>query len=111
MAKGVRGFRHGDKKPENSGRKKGTPNKIVKEAKEVFKETMEGQMSNVQESLEIVRKQDHLKYLEVLAKYVPFFMPKKYDVKSDDKPLIPDYSGLTFEQLYELKHGRKPDKE
>lgn len=34
----------------------------------------------------------------------------KHEVDSSDKQ-APDLSGYTFEQLYELKHGHKPDQD
>jgi hypothetical protein len=52
---------------------------------------------------------DFLKHYKDLLEY---FKPKlqRTDVTSGDKPLPSPFEGMTFEQLYELKYGRKPDR-
>lgn len=70
-------------KPGNKGKPKGAENKTTKAAKELFLSIMEGQVGNIQESLDKIRKKDDARYLEVLSKFYPYFMPKKLEV---DKP-------------------------
>ena len=64
----------------SGGRQKGVPNVIVKGAREVFKETLEGQVEHIQDSFEKVRQIDPIKYLELFAKYAQYFMPKQVDI-------------------------------
>jgi hypothetical protein len=62
------------------GKPKGATNKVDKAAKELFLEIMEGEVDNIKEALETVRKKDKAKYLEVLSKFMPYFIAKKVDV-------------------------------
>lgn len=50
-----------------------------------------------------------MKYYSMLLEY---FKPKlnRSDITSGDKPIQSPFEGMTFEQLYELKYGRKPDR-
>lgn len=66
--------------PGNPGKPKGAENKTTKAAKELFVSIMEGEVDNIKDSLEKVRKKDPAKYLEVLSKFYPYFMPKKLEV-------------------------------
>jgi hypothetical protein len=61
------------------GKPKGATNKIDKAAKELFLEIMEGEVDHIKDSLESLRKKDKGKYLEVLAKFFPYFIPKKLE--------------------------------
>ena len=49
-----------------------------------------------------------LKHYKDLLEY---FKPKlqRSDLTTGDKPILSPLDGMTFEQLYELKYGRKPD--
>jgi hypothetical protein len=55
-------------------------NKTTQAAREIFLSIMEGQQQNIEECLEKVRKKDPAKYLEVLSKFYPYFIPKKIEV-------------------------------
>ena len=61
----------------NPGKQKGVIPKVNKQAKELFVGIMEGQTGKIEEALNDVFKKDKKGYLEVLAKFYPFFMPKK----------------------------------
>lgn len=67
-------------KPGNSGKPKGTENKTTRKAKELFINIMEGQVDHIEASLDKIRQKDPAKYLEVLSKFYPYFMPKKLEV-------------------------------
>jgi hypothetical protein len=67
-------------KKANPGKPKGAENKTTKAAKELFVSIMEGEVDHIKDSLEKVRKKDPAKYLEVLSKFYPYFMPKKLEV-------------------------------
>lgn len=80
-------FKKGDKKPIGSGKKKGSENKATHEARMVFKEIMEGEIQNVKESLEKIRKQSPYNYIVCFSKLAPYFMPKQIDIKTDGEPI------------------------
>lgn len=75
-------------KPGNPGKKKGTENKINKEAKELFISIMEGQVDNILSSLDEIRKKDKARYLEVLSKFFPYFIPKKVEIDTPHEMVI-----------------------
>lgn len=68
----------------NAGKPKGAENKTTKAAKELFVSIMEGQVENIEDSLEKIRVKDPGKYLEVLSKFFPYFIPKKLEVDSPE---------------------------
>jgi hypothetical protein len=72
----------------NPGKPKGAENKLTKEARELFLSIMEGQVDHIEESLTEIRKTDHAKYLEVLSKFFPYFIPKKLDVNMPNQTTI-----------------------
>lgn len=64
----------------NTGKPKGAENKTTKAAKELFVSIMEGEVDNIKASLDKIRAKDPAKYLEVLSKFYPYFMPKKMEI-------------------------------
>lgn len=68
-------FKKGNK--EGNGRPKGAENKLTKEAREIFIETLEGQVPNIEDAFDKVLKDSPAKYLELFAKYAQYFVPKK----------------------------------
>jgi hypothetical protein len=70
-----KGFQKG-----NAGKPKGAENKTNKAARELFLSIMEGQQGYIEESLAEVRKKDHAKFLELLSKFYPYFIPKKIEL-------------------------------
>ena len=67
-------------KPGNEGKPKGAVNKTTQAARELFLSIMEGEQGHIKGCLEKVRKKDPAKYLEVLSKFYPYFIPKKVEV-------------------------------
>jgi len=59
------------------GRSKGTPNKIDKEAREIFLDTLGKHSGNIDEAFEAVFREDKVKFLEIFAKYAQYFSAKK----------------------------------
>lgn len=72
----------------NPGRQKGSQNKATKKAKELFLTIMEGEVDNIQDALEAVRKKDKGRYLEVLSKFLPYFIPKKLEIDTPTEMII-----------------------
>jgi len=63
------------------GRPKGADNKLSKEAREIFIETLEGQVPNIEDAFSKVLKESPSKYLELFAKYAQYFVPKKTETE------------------------------
>jgi hypothetical protein len=70
---------------QGKGRPKGAENKVIKEARQVFLETLEGQSEHIAEAFEKVRKESPSKYLDLFAKYAQYFVPKKSQADIDLK--------------------------
>lgn len=64
------------------GRPKGAENKLVKEARELFIETLEGQVPFIEEAFREVKEKNPSKYLELFAKYAQYFVPRKSETES-----------------------------
>jgi hypothetical protein len=72
----------------NAGKPKGAENKTTKAAKELFVSIMEGQVENIEASLETIRKKDPGRYLEVLSKFFPYFIPKKLEIDTPTELIV-----------------------
>lgn len=83
MGKEISQFKKG-----NKGKPKGAENKTTKKAREIFVSIMEGEVDNIKESLDTIRRKDKGKYLEVLAKFFPYFIPKKLEVDTPGEIVI-----------------------
>ena len=71
------------------GRSAGTPNRTTQQARELLEQILFGQIDNINESLNNVRKESEAKYLDACSKLFTYVLPKKTDVTSDNKPIIP----------------------
>ena len=71
-------FEKGHKK--YGGKKKGSQHKVTKEAREVFGKMMEGELTNVKKALAKVYEEDEARYLSILSRYFPYFLPKQTEV-------------------------------
>jgi hypothetical protein len=62
--------------------------------------------------MNFIKNCDDETFLRHYKDLLEYFKPKlqRTDVTSGDKPLPSPFEGMTFEQLYELKYGRKPDR-
>lgn len=59
------------------GKPKGADNKLTKEARELFIETLEGQVPNIEDAFKKVYNDNPAKFLELFAKYAQYFVPRK----------------------------------
>lgn len=64
----------------NPGKQKGTKSKTTAAAKELFYEIMDGEIGNIKDALDKVRKKSPAVYLTTLSKLMPYFLPKKLEV-------------------------------
>lgn len=71
-----------------NGRPKGAENKATATVKEMFVAVMEGQISYIEESLDEVRQKDPARYLDLLSKLFPYFMPKQVDISGGSGKII-----------------------
>jgi hypothetical protein len=71
----------------NKGKPKGAVNKVTQEARELFLQTLEAQVPNINEAFEKVREKNPVQYLDLFAKYAQYFVPKKTSLEGGDKPL------------------------
>jgi hypothetical protein len=68
-----------------AGKPKGAEARTTKEAKELFISIMNGEVDNIKDSFDKIRKKDPAKYLDVLAKLFPYFMPKQMEINATGK--------------------------
>ena len=67
-------FENGHKKI--GGRAKETPNKVTKEARDLFIHILSEEVGNIKDSLERIRKDNPYKYLLIIGKLLPYIIPK-----------------------------------
>ncbi len=84
----MKGFKKGISGNPN-GKPKGVQNKIDVEAKKVFLMTLEKQLPNIESAFDEVFKTDKAKYLELYAKYVQYFIPKKTEIEGSNNIFVP----------------------
>ena len=66
------------------GRKKGTPNKLTKDLREVLKNVLYNEIENIEESLKSLEPKQRI---ELLVKLMPFIFPKITSVHfREDEP-------------------------
>ena len=87
----------------SKGRPKGSENKLTSEARELFIETLEGQVPNIEEAFAQVLEKNPAKYLELFAKYAQYFVPRKTetDIKAELN------AGFSFEDTIRKLRGDK----
>ena len=68
-----------------TGRPKGSKDKKTAEARELFLNTLEGQVENIEDAFQKVLEKSPEKYLDLLSKYMQYFIPKKteQDIKAE----------------------------
>ena len=88
---------------EGAGRPKGAENKLTKDARAIFLETLEGQAPHIAEAFEQVRQENPKAYLDLFAKYAQYFVPKKTENSHDHK-------GNVTQNIINLGAGINPDK-
>ncbi len=76
------------------GREKGSENKLTKAARELFIETLEGEVPNIKQALadvlngtkdengKVLKAPNPEKYLELYSRYAQYFVPKKVEQKN-----------------------------
>jgi len=85
--------------PKTGGREKGTQNKSTEEAKKLFIKIMSGNIVKFKAALDYLYKKDKLEWLKVVNKFFPYYLPRKQDITSDDKPLRPGINLSVSERI------------
>jgi hypothetical protein len=60
----------------NSGRPKGAIGKTTKEARELYLNAIQGESEHIAQAFKDLREKDPYKYLQVIAKFTQFIIPK-----------------------------------
>ena len=81
------------------GRGKGTLNVTTREARLILNNILSGEFEYIQKSLKNVRLKDDARYLELLAKLLTFYLPRRTDLTSDDEPINAGFLGMTKEEI------------
>ena len=61
-------------------RPNGSKNIATKEAREHIKTLFIGELDHIQKALEEIRKDNPSKYLELLSKFMPYWLPKMTEI-------------------------------
>lgn len=67
----------------NKGKPKGAVNHTTKDAKEIFVMIIEGEIPDIKTALLKLKNRSPYRYLECLTKLLPYFMPRKIDLKTN----------------------------
>ena len=70
-------------------RKKGTPNKITRETRELLRTILEGELDHISSALVRLRGANPFGYLKILTGLLPYVLPKCTEVESDTKEKKP----------------------
>jgi len=76
-----------------AGRPKGAVNKVTAEKRALFLNVMEGQIDNIEDSLDRIREESDEKYVKALTGLLPYFLPKQQeiDVNVQEKASAPSW--------------------
>ena len=64
------------------GRKPGVGNKSTEAAKQLFMDVMSGSVNKFKGALDELYAKDKIKWLDIVSKFFPYYLPKKTDVTS-----------------------------
>jgi hypothetical protein len=85
------------------GREKGSENKVTKEAKEIFLDTLGKHSGNIDKAFQEIFETDRQAFLDTFAKYVQYYIPKKTENSHD-------LNGEITQNIINLGNGIDPDK-
>jgi len=73
-----------------TGREKGVGNKSTEKAKVLFMDIMSGNVKKFKAALDYLYKKDKIKWLEVVNKFFPYYLPRQQDITSGGESIKPD---------------------
>lgn len=85
------------------GREKGTPNKTTQEIRDKLQAAIEGEMGDIQATLQELKGENKAQYLTLLEKFMAYIIPKKKDITSDGESIAPTIN------IHEDRTERKAD--
>ena len=74
----------------SGGRQKGTRNQSTEKAKSLFADIMSGNVKKFKTALDYLYKKDKIKWLDVVNKFFPYYLPRQTDITSDGESIKPD---------------------
>ena len=74
----------------SGGRQKGIQNKSTEKAKALFVDIMSGNVKKFKTALDYLYKKDKIKWLDVVNKFFPYYLPRQTDITSDGESIKPD---------------------
>jgi hypothetical protein len=80
-------------------RPKGSKNNVTKEARETLTELFNGELKHVQTALNEVREHSPSKYLELLSKFMPYWLPKMTEIEINPPDEIGSKPPTWFEDV------------
>ena len=72
------------------GREKGTRNQSTEKAKALFVDIMSGNVKKFKAALDYLYRKDKIKWLDVVNKFFPYYLPKQTDITSGGESIKPD---------------------
>ena len=66
----------------SGGRQKGTQNQSTEKAKSLFVDIMSGNVKKFKTALDYLYKKDKIKWLDVVNKFFPYYLPRQTDIIS-----------------------------
>ncbi len=84
--------KNGQFKKGNEGKPKGATNKVTQEARELFLITIENEVTHLSKAFEQVREKSPKDYLDLIAKYAQYFVPKKTQTDTNTNLTITDFN-------------------
>ena len=73
-----------------AGKVSGTLNKSTEKAKELFITIMSGNVKKFKAALDYLYKKDKIKWLDVVNKFFPYYLPRQTDITSGGESIKPD---------------------
>ena len=81
-------FKKGQSK--SGGREKGTRNQSTEKAKSLFIDIMSGNVKKFKAALDYLYKEDKIKWLDIVNKFFPYYLPRQTDITSGGESIKPD---------------------
>ena len=96
-----------------NGRPSGSPNKTTKLTKEIIASVLDGRKDDINAALDKL-KSDPAKFIDAIAKLLPYVVARKTDLSSGDEPIkqnitITVDSNATGETLKKLRNAAETD--
>ena len=92
----ARGRKKGDGLPKTGGRKKGTPNKVTKERRELLESFLDAEWPNF---MEMYRRSDDATKMKIYMDMIPYTTPKMASIEYKEKTKAKTYKDELDEMM------------